>query len=217
MQDPKNLGDYLAGLGISDADDDTSAPNPLSPASRPSTSVLLPGAAPTTAAAPFVGEQLESYGDQPDPKTALEQFLWGVARRFDPGLSVRVTQDGDYLEGEITGENVGRLIGREGHVIEALDTLAYAAVAKYMPEGQHLRVRVDVGGYRGRHFQMLRQLADRVAESVASSGEPHNFQPMNPADRRIIHMALKDNPHVVTQSVGEGHSRRLVVKPAPAR
>ncbi|ADY25479.1 single-stranded nucleic acid binding R3H domain-containing protein [Deinococcus proteolyticus MRP] len=209
MHDPKDLDDYLAGLGISDADDDTSSPNLLA-------------AAPAAAPAPSFGalSSAPSPGHLPaaqDPQTVLEHFLRGVARRFDPGLTVRVTRDGDHLSGEISGENVGRLIGREGHVIEALDTLAYAVVAKHVQGGEHLRVRIDVGGYRSRHFQMLQQIAGRVAAAVASSGESHTFQPMNPADRRIIHMTLKDNPHVVTQSVGEGNGRRLVVKPAPAR
>ncbi|WP_261663222.1 protein jag [Deinococcus sp. Marseille-Q6407] len=216
MHDPRNLDDYLAGLGISDADDDTPSPNPLSTPAAPAALSSGPGSfAGQSAPAPAASEGAAAGGQ--DPQAALEHFLRGVARRFDPGLTVRVTRDGDHLEGEISGENVGRLIGREGHVIEALDTLAYAAVAKHMPEGEHLRVRVDVGGYRSRHFQMLQQIAARVAESVASSGESHSFQPMNAADRRVIHMTLKDNPHVVTQSTGEGNSRRLIVKPAPVR
>ncbi|GHG08113.1 RNA-binding protein [Deinococcus piscis] len=211
MHDPKDLDDYLAGLGISDADDDTSSPNLLSaPAAAPGALVPQPDFG-----VPGKVQPGFPSGAQ-DPQTVLEHFLRGVARRFDPGLTVRVTRDGDHLEGEISGENVGRLIGREGHVIEALDTLAYAAVAKHVQGSEHLRVRVDVGGYRSRHFQMLQQIASRVAETVASSGEHHTFQPMNPADRRVIHMTLKDNPHVVTQSVGEGSGRRLVVKPAPA-
>lgn len=217
MQDPKTLGEYLAGLGISDADDDTSSPNPLSassPSARPIPAQPAPSF-PADSPAPSFPAASPAAPAQPSPEQALEDFLRGVARRFDPSLTVRVTRDGELLEGEILGEDVGHLIGREGHVIEALDTLAYAAAAKYAG-GEPLRVRVDVGGYRQRHFQMLAQLADRVAQSVASSGESHTFQPMNPADRRIIHIALKDNPHVVTQSTGEGSARRLVVKPAPA-
>ncbi|MDO4263415.1 MAG: R3H domain-containing nucleic acid-binding protein [Deinococcus sp.] len=227
MHDPKDLDDYLAGLGISDADDDTSSPNLLStPAAKAPASLSVPAPdfsrlgsgtySSPQASAQYAGPQ---QSDQPssDPQAVLEDFLGGVAQRFGPGLTVRVTRDGDHLSGEISGEEVGRLIGREGHVIEALDTLAYAAVAKHLPEGEHLRVRIDVGGYRSRHFQMLQQIADRVAAAVVSSGESHTFQPMNPADRRMIHMTLKDNPYVVTQSVGEGNGRRLVVKPAPAR
>lgn len=209
MHDPKDLDDYLAGLGISDADDDTSSPNPLT--------------APATAAPAFLPQPVPAalspaaLPGTHDPQAVLEHFLRGVAQRFGPDLSVRVTRDGDHLSGEISGENVGRLIGREGHVVEALDTLAYAVVAKHAAEGARLRVRIDVGGYRQRHFQMLQQIAARVAESVASSGQSHTFQPMNAADRRVIHMTLKDNPHVVTHSVGEGGGRRLVVGPAPAR
>lgn len=210
MQNPTNLDDYLAGLGISDADDDTSSPNPLAPA------------APTPAAAtplrPAASTFAPSIQDaQHSPEAALEAFLSGVAQRFGGSqLTVRVRREDDHLEGEILGEGIGRLIGREGHVIEALDILAYAVVAKHLPEDEHLRVQIDVGGYRERHFQTLRQVAERVAQQVASSGESHSFQPMNPADRRMIHMTLKDNPHVVTHSVGEGNSRRLVVAPAPA-
>lgn len=223
MHNPTNLDDYLAGLGISDADDDTSSPNPL--AATATAAPQCPNSlqprqnsdlSPSSQTKPDC--QASRQAQPADAQAALEQFLRGVAERFGgPHLTVRVRRDGDHLEGEILGDDVGRLIGREGHVIEALDILAYAVVAKHLPEGEHLRVQIDVGGYRDRHFQTLRQVAARVAQQVASSGEGHTFQPMNPADRRIIHMTLKDNPHVVTHSVGEGGSRRLVVTPAPAR
>ncbi len=79
--------------------------------------------------------------------------------------------------------------------------------------GRPAYVTVDVEGYRERRYESLRDLANRTASRVSSSGEPYTLQPMNPADRRIVHMALADHPAVHTESKGEGVERRVVVLP----
>ena len=76
-----------------------------------------------------------------------------------------------------------------------------------------MRVRVDAGGFKRRQADSLGKLAERLAVQVAKSGEPHELQPMTPAERRVIHVALKDHSLVTTESVGEGAGRHLVIKP----
>ena len=85
-------------------------------------------------------------------------------------------------------------------------------LAKHAGRGD-LRVRVDVGGFRKRQADTLTKLAERLAVQVAKSGEPHELQPMPPAERRVIHIALKENPDVMSESVGEGAARRLIIRP----
>ncbi|MHA0035413.1 Jag family protein [Deinococcus sp. PESE-13] len=190
MDNRTNLDDYLAGLGISDADESALPP----PA---------PDAAPVSAPLPGADE---------DPRAVLEQFLAELTARIDPGLRVQVRETGDALEAEISGENAARLAGRDGRTLGAIEIIAYAVLAKHAGRGD-LRVRVDVGGFRKRQADTLTKLAERLAVQVAKSGEPHELQPMPPAERRVIHIALKENPDVMSESVGEGAARRLIIRP----
>ena len=184
-----NLDDYLAELGISDAAESVPPPAPDAPAPMQA-----------------------SPEEHEEPRVVLERFLTGLVSRIDPGLQVTVRQTEDALEAEITGENAARLAGRDGRTLGAIEVLAYTVLAKV--EGRNEgRVRVDIGGYRKRQAETLSRLAERLAVQVAKSGEPHELQPMPPAERRVLHVALKDHPDVTTESVGEGAARRLIIKP----
>lgn len=191
MDNRTNLDDYLAGLGIADADETASPP----PAPETlAASVPVPEAAPE------------------DPRAALERFLTGLTARIDPGLSVSVREGEDALEAEITGESAARLAGRDGRTLGAIEVIAYTVLAKQAGRSD-LRVRVDVGGFRKRQADTLARLAERLAVQVAKSGEAHELQPMPASERRVIHIALKEHPDVTTESVGEGSSRRLIIRP----
>ncbi|WP_221089300.1 Jag family protein [Deinococcus aquaedulcis] len=191
MDNRTNLDDYLAGLGISDADESE-----------------LPPPAPD--AAPMTPPALEAAPET--PLATLERFLRGLISRIDPDLQVTVREVEDALEAEITGENAAKLAGRDGRTLGAIEVLAYTVLAKHEGRTKE-RVRVDIGGYRKRQADTLTKLAERLAVQVAKSGEPHELQPMPAAERRVIHIALKEHPDVMSESVGEGAARRLIIKP----
>jgi spoIIIJ-associated protein len=191
MDNRTNLDDYLAGLGIAGADE--SAPLPPAPEATP--------------AGPPVPEAAHE-----DPRAVLERFLSGLVSRLGPGLSVTVREGEDALEAEISGENAARLAGRDGRTLGAIEVIAYTVLAKHAGRND-VRVRVDVGGFRKRQADTLARLAERLAVQVAKSGEAHELQPMPAGERRVIHIALKEHPDVMTESVGEGTSRRLIIKP----
>lgn len=190
MDNRTNLDDYLAGLGISDADENEAPPAP-----------------PSIAVANTAGE-----GAEASPRLILERFLTELVARIDPELSVSVREVEDALEAEISGEAAARLAGRDGRTLGAVEVIAYAVLHKQVPQSD-LRIRIDIGGYRKRQADVLTKLAERLAIQVAKSGEPHELQPMTPAERRVIHVALKENPDVMSESVGEGASRRLIIRP----
>jgi len=190
MDNRTNLDDYLAGLGISDADE----------------SELPPPAPDALTGTPTLEAAAE------DPRSTLEAFLRGLLGRIDPDLQVNVTQADDALEAEITGENAAKLAGRDGRTLGAIEVLAYTVLAKQEGRG-NLRVRVDIGGYRKRQAEALSKLAERLAVQVAKSGEPHELQPMPASERRVIHIALKEHPDVMSESIGEGNARRLIIRP----
>ena len=189
MDNRTNLDDYLAELGISEADES------VSPPPAPDTPVSAPA--------------LDTAGD---PRTALERFLRGLVARIDPELNVTVRETEEALEAEISGENAGRLAGRDGRTLGAIEVIAYTVLSKHEGRGD-IRVRVDIGGFRKRQADTLTKLAERLAIGVAKSGEPHELQPMPAAERRVIHIALKEHPDVMSESVGEGAARRLIIKP----
>jgi spoIIIJ-associated protein len=81
-------------------------------------------------------------------------------------------------------------------------------------EGQYNRIAIDVENYRGRREEQLRDVADRAAKRVIQSGKIIQLEPMPAIERRIVHLALVDNPRIRTQSVGVEPNRRIVVLPA---
>jgi len=120
------------------------------------------------------------------------------------------TVDG-ALAFDIEGEDAGLLIGRRGETLQALQFLVHMIVNRQL--GRKAYVVIDVEGYRERRADMLRSLARRTAGRVVSGGSPVALDPMSPADRRIVHMALANHPEVRTESEGEGAHRRVVVFP----
>ncbi|MBM4418375.1 MAG: KH domain-containing protein [Chloroflexi bacterium] len=112
---------------------------------------------------------------------------------------------------EVQGEDLGLLIGRRGDTLAALQFLLNLIMAKR--QKRWLRVNVDVEGYRARREATLSSLARRIAQRVHESGQPVALEAMPAAERRIIHVALAENPHVSTGSVGEGENRKVVITP----
>jgi spoIIIJ-associated protein len=111
----------------------------------------------------------------------------------------------------VVGGNSGVLIGRRGQTLEAIQYL----VEKVINKGREDRVlvQVDVEGYLETRRTNLEELAARMADKAKRRGRPTTIGQMNAHDRRIIHLSLKDDPNVRTQSVGEGHLRKLVIFP----
>jgi spoIIIJ-associated protein len=199
MDNTKNLDDYLAGLGISEPGE---AVLPAPPQQGP------PGEVPAEEAS---GEALGAMPPRLNPQETLEFFLGGLISRVDPDLKLNIQQGDGALEAEIVGAQAGKLSGRDGRVLGAIEVLAYAALSR---QGHtEVRVRIDAGGFRRRHNENLSKVAERLAVQVAKTGEAHEMQPMPPADRRVFHLALQEHPLVQTESIGEGPSRRLVIMP----
>ncbi len=137
------------------------------------------------------------------------------------GFQVRVVPQGDgplsapdeppTIALDILGDDLGMLIGRRGEYLAQLQYLVNLLVNRRVPG--YTRVSLDVEGYKRRREQSLIGLAERVAKQVARSGRPIQLEPMPPNERRIVHLALRDEPDVSTESNGEGEQRRVVIAP----
>lgn len=112
---------------------------------------------------------------------------------------------------DITGEDLGILIGRRGETLTALQYLVNLMVSRRLKA--HAGVMVDVEGYRERRRNALRGLALRLADRVSSTGRSVTLEPMPSLERRIVHLALRDHPDVITESIGDGESRKVTITP----
>ena len=125
---------------------------------------------------------------------------------------VIVSEDEEKLKAEIFGQDVGSLIGRRGKTLSDLQYLVSIIVRRQFRELKKMIV-LDVENYRERREKTLIQLAKSVARRVAEEGIEKALEPMNPQERRVIHLALQDYPGVTTTSSGEEPNRKVVIVP----
>ena len=115
-------------------------------------------------------------------------------------------------ETDDASDELGLLIGRRGETLGALQYLLNVMVLQRY--GDQDRVfSVDVEGYKRRREQSLVEMAQRVAAEVRETGDVITLEPMRPAERRIIHLALSEEPGVITESVGDGNERQVEIMP----
>jgi spoIIIJ-associated protein len=146
-----------------------------------------------------------------------QEILQGLVDRMNLRARVEVVpqSDAEADEGErvqvlnIVGDDLGVLIGRQNEVLSALELITRLMV------NQRVHTRsdfvVDVNGYRAKRAESLRKLALRMADQAVETGRTAVLEPMPPAERRIIHLALRDHPKVATRSVGEGDRRKVTI------
>lgn len=127
------------------------------------------------------------------------------------GTTVRVSQEEERLRYNIEGGELGIMIGKGGQTLAAIHYLVEKIINKNFR--QRIRIDIDVGGYLSHRRKNLRQLALRMAQKARQSGKPATVGQMNAHDRRVIHLMLKDDATVRTQSVGQGQIRKLMIFP----
>ena len=150
--------------------------------------------------------------DEADFKQALTKMLEDVLTAMDIDGQVAVRSgEGDEIIGEVEGKDVAILIGRHGQTLDALQYLI--SIAANRIHGTHYRVILDAEGYRRRYEDVLIKKAHEYADAVKAEGQECELEPQSARDRRIIHMALADDPDVYTYSEGEGDNRHVVISP----
>lgn len=145
-------------------------------------------------------------------RTTLADILHNMEMDADVIVTRAVDDEGlPTVELEVEGEYLGILIGHHGETLSALQFVTGLMTSRRL--SKRVRVIVDMEGYRERRSRMLRDIALRAAERAQRYRQPIFLDPMQPAERRIVHMALQQHPYVTTHSIGEGDSRRVVVSP----
>jgi spoIIIJ-associated protein len=182
----------------------TRAPSPVPNATRPE---------PQPKSAPPMEMSLDGHDAILDTSEAIISKLL-----FHMGLEAQVSAHyGEPHDNrrpimvDVRGGDLGILIGRHGETLDSFQYIAALMVGK--ETGQFVHLVVDVEGHRDRRERQLRQLAQRMAEQVLKTGRKLTLEPMRPAERRIIHLELRDHPAVTTESVGEEPHRKVTIIP----
>jgi spoIIIJ-associated protein len=144
----------------------------------------------------------------------IAEFLGGLVEAY--GLEGEVSNeriDDDTIEVQVDGDDLGLLIGPKGQTLAAIQELSRTVVQRRATGTHHGRVRLDVSGYRQRRREALARFATQVAEDVLASGVQKALEPMNAADRKVVHDTVNEIDGVRTVSEGEDQRRRVVILP----
>jgi spoIIIJ-associated protein len=143
------------------------------------------------------------------------EALRRVVESICEGANIETVQRKGRIVYNVEGGNSALLIGKRGQTLEAIQYIIEKIVNRQ--NSMRVRVLVDVEGYLGARKSNLQKLAAKMAEKAQRLGKPVTIGQMNAYDRRIVHLHLKDNAAVRTQSVGEGYYRKLVIFPKRRR
>ncbi len=180
---------------------------PSSPAPEPASQTIEPA------------PEKETASPEPPPVVEVTQesidlgleTLQKMADLITDDATVEAQAHRDHLTLKITGGNAGILIGRKGQTLDAMQFLTDKIINR--KSEARVRVKVDVEGYIETRKSNLRHLALKMAEKAKKTGKPATINQMSAQDRRIVHLTLKDDNRVRTQSMGDGYYRRLVIFP----
>jgi spoIIIJ-associated protein len=144
----------------------------------------------------------------------VRTFVSGVVERFGYEADTAVRVDEEQIFIDVTGSELGLLIGPRGATLDALQELARTVIQRRSEE-HAARVTVDVAGFRAKRAEALATFARGVADEVLASGVAEALEPMSSSDRKIVHDTINAIDGVVTTSEGADPRRYVVVRPAP--
>ncbi len=138
-----------------------------------------------------------------------EEILRSILEKMNLDVDLFPEVNEETIHIEIKSPDAGLIIGQSGATLEALEYLVNKLTARRL--GQGAKIILDVEGYRDRHIEALEELARKTAIQVKKTGKSITLKPMSARERRIIHLALKEEPQVKTKSIGSGERRRVVI------
>ncbi len=149
------------------------------------------------------------------PEAIGEEVIRKIMAYVSDSFGILIESDGTNLTYHVSSDDSAVIIGKRGQNLEAMQYLVDKIVNKHTLEKK--RVLIDVEGYLEKRRENLERMAIRMSDKVRKTGKPSTISQMSSQDRRIVHLALKDNKSVRTQSMGEGYYRRLVIFPKKAK
>lgn len=145
----------------------------------------------------------------PNCSKRAENFLSKIFELTGEEVNVETTTDGDTLKVNLSGPDMGIVIGKRGETLDALQHLTSLVVNR--GDNEFMKVSLDAENYREKRNEALESLAQKLAAKVMRTRRSTTLEPMNAYERRIIHSALQDHETVTTYSVGQGINRKVVI------
>ena len=182
-------------------EDDVEDPVPAEPDAQPDP-------APQIVEEPSDAELVEA---PPELLEEVERLVSGVVEAMGLQARVDVYDAGAFIAADVASDHTALFIGQKGETIDALQYLVNSAIYRDRPYVK--RVILDAEGYRQRRVEALQGMAHRSARRALRERRTIDLPPMNPSERRVVHVFLKDNPRVTTASEGNGDNRRVRISP----
>jgi spoIIIJ-associated protein len=141
--------------------------------------------------------------------TDIAAFVQNVVDAMGVELTARVEEGPDGARINLEGEDGGVLVRRGGEGLQALQHLVATAFRKQL--GDDNRIVIDCNGFRRDKDAELKQMARFIADKARSTGMPQEMGPLNPYERRIVHMAIAENPGVTSESIGDAFMKTVII------
>ncbi len=212
--------DGFLGIGARDARILVEVPGTASLEEEPEPAAEEEDAEPAGTDEPAPLELSEVLGESSDAENvAVPEELLGEIRSLVTAVveamgfesRIDVYDAGGFVAVDVTSDNTALFIGQKGETIDALQYLVNAAIYRKHPFVK--RIVLDAEGYRQRRVEAIQGIAHRTARRAIRERRSVELPPMNPSERRIVHLFLKDNPKVTTASEGSGDNRRVRISP----
>ena len=155
----------------------------------------------------FRSAKIEEVSAEDTAKNFLKDVF--AAMNMQVVIDVKYNEEEKSMDIELSGDEMGVLIGKRGQTLDSLQYLVSLVVNKEMEE--YIRVKIDTENYRQRRKETLENLAKNIAYKVKKTRRPVSLEPMNPYERRIIHSTLQNDKYISTHSEGDEPYRRVVV------
>ncbi len=159
----------------------------------------------------FLDEDEEELALPEAGGAALRDFLETVLGHLGLDPTIRITETADTVSAVISGEDMGVFIGKRGQTLDAIEYIA--SIALYPRPETRKRVELDAEGYKERRRKSIERVAERRAEEALRRGKPVQLEPMTSAERKIVHVTLKEMRGVSTESTGKEPYRSVVITP----
>jgi len=144
-------------------------------------------------------------------KENIRKFLDGIIKLIGIDVGYDIDEKDNSILVNLKGNGVGLLIGYRGETLDSLQYLTSLVANKKIIEGIHKRILLDAENYREKREKILINLANKIAKKVKQENRSITLEPMNANERRIIHLALQDDPDIETFSEGEEPNRRVTI------
>jgi spoIIIJ-associated protein len=139
----------------------------------------------------------------------ITRFVEDVVNAMGVALTVNVEETTEGTRINLEGEDGGVLVRRGGEGLQALQHIVATAFRKQL--GDDNRIVIDCNGFRKDKDAELRQMARFIAEKARSSGMPQEMGPLNPYERRIVHLAIAEDPTVTSESIGDAFLKTVII------